>query len=48
MTDQTGRDNRGGIVLGLILIAAGLLLMRDNRSGGTPVQEDEAPVPVGS
>lgn len=37
-----------GLVLGLILLVAGLLLMRDNRSGGTPVREDEAPVPVGS
>ncbi len=37
-----------GLLLGLILVIAGLLLMRTNRPGRAPAQKDEEPAPVGS
>jgi hypothetical protein len=36
-----------GLILGLILLAAGFVLLRADRGGRTPVQQDEPPVPVG-
>jgi len=37
-----------GLILGLILVAAGLLLMRREQSRPAPVREDEEPAPVRS
>src|SRR5829696_161873 len=37
-----------GLILGLILLIAGVVLLRGNRSGGAHARRDEAEVPVGT